>query len=230
MMTANLFHSQKPKNFADCCFAEQAIKDELALYANKQLNGCILLYGQYGTGKSTAAEMIARDRGVNFDDIHFVRVNGSQFGDLRKSSLLQNAMQWGTISNKTPVLIVDEVDVLSNESQIWLRSFIDTWQHRSLIMLTTNYVGNVDGSIRDRCDCLEIKGFTPNQASDVIATVLKDNGLTLDKSLIEQQAVLELNSSDSLLSLRTVGRLCDKLALDAEFHNAPKPNIKLVTI
>ena len=72
----------------------------------------------YGTGKSTSAEMIARDRGADFDDIHFVRVNGSQFGDVRKSSLLQNAMQWGIINHKTPVLIVDEVDVLSKESQI----------------------------------------------------------------------------------------------------------------
>ena len=117
-----------------------------------------------------------------------------------------------------------------NESQIWLRSFINTLQHRSLIILTTDYIGNVDGSIRDGFDCLELKRLTPNQASDVIATVLKDNGLKLDKSLIEQQALLELNSSDSLLSLRTVGRLCDKLALDAQFHNAPKPNMKLITI
>ena len=229
-MNVNLFYSKKPKSFDECCFAEHAIKNELALYADNQLNGCILLYGQYGTGKSTAAEMIARDRGADFDDIHFVRLNGSQFGDVRKSSLLQNAMQWGIINYKTPVLIVDEVDVLSKESQIWLRSFIDTWQHRSLIMLTTNYIGNVDGSIRDRCDCLEIKGFTPTQASDVIMEVLKNNGLKLDKCLIEQQAALELTSSDSLLSLRTVGRLCDKLALDAVSNNAPKPSIKLVTI
>ena len=41
-------------------------------------------------------------------------------------------------------------------------------------------------------------------------------------SRIEQQAQLELSSEDALLSLRTVGRLCDKLALQI---NPPKLSI-----
>ena len=41
-------------------------------------------------------------------------------------------------------------------------------------------------------------------------------------SRIEQQAQLELSSEDALLSLRTVGRLCDKLALQV---NQPKLRI-----
>ena len=218
-MNVNVFYSNKPARFDDCYFAEATIKQELANYANNPLNGCVLLYGAYGTGKSTAVELIARDRGAAKSDIHYVHTNGSQFGELRKSSMLVNAMQWGVINHQTPVLIVDEVDILSKENQLWLRSFIDDWQHRALILLTTNYIGNLDGSIRDRCDCMEVRGFTALQAAELIHTVLAQHDIRIAVSRIEQQAQLELGSEDALLSLRTVGRLCDKLALQL---NPPK--------
>ena len=218
-MSVNVFYSNKPARFDDCYFAEATIKQELANYANNPLNGCVLLYGAYGTGKSTAVELIARDRGAAKSDIHYVQTNGSQFGELRKSSMLVNAMQWGVINHQTPVLIVDEVDILSKENQLWLRSFIDDWQHRALILLTTNYIGNLDGSIRDRCDCMEVRGFTALQAAELIHTVLAQHNIRIAVSRIEQQAQLELGSEDALLSLRTVGRLCDKLALQ---FNPPK--------
>ena len=64
-MTANVFHTNKPQTCADCVFFESAIKQELAAYAYNQLNGGVLLYGAYGTGKSTAVEMIALDRGAS---------------------------------------------------------------------------------------------------------------------------------------------------------------------
>ena len=62
-MSVNVFYSNKPAQFDDCYFAEATIKQELANYANNPLNGCVLLYGACGTGKSTAVELIARDRG-----------------------------------------------------------------------------------------------------------------------------------------------------------------------
>ena len=218
-MSVNIFYSNKPQSFNDCYFAEPTIKQELSSYANNPLNGCVLLYGAYGTGKSTAVELIARDRGAAKSNIHFVHTNGSQFADVRKSSMLVNAMQWGVINHQTPVLIVDEVDIPSKENQLWLRSFIDDWQHRALILLTTNYIGNLDGSIRDRCDCMEVRGFTPLKAAELIHTVLAQHDIRIAVSRIEQQAQLELGSEDALLSLRTVGRLCDKLALQ---FNPPK--------
>jgi replication-associated recombination protein RarA len=224
-MTVNVFYSNKPARFDDCYFAEATIKQELANYANNPLNGCVLLYGAYGTGKSTAVELIARDRGAAKSDIHYVHTNGSQFGELRKNAILNNDMQWGVINHQTPVLIIDEVDVLTKEQQLGLRSFIDDWQHRALILLTTNYIGNLDGSIRDRCDCMEVRGFTALQAAQLIHTVLAQHDINIAVSRIEQQAQLEQSSEDALLSLRTVGRLCDKLALQVR---QPKPALRVV--
>ena len=224
-MSVNVFYSNKPMSFNDCYFSEPTIKQELANYVNKQLNGCVLLYGAYGTGKSTEVELIARDRGAAKADIHYVHTNGSQFGELRKNAILNNAMQWGVINHQTPVLIIDEVDVLTKEQQLGLRSFIDDWQHRALILLTTNYIGNLDGSIRDRCDCMEVRGFTALQAAQLIHTVLAQHDINIAVSRIEQQAQLEQSSEDALLSLRTVGRLCDKLALQVR---QPKPALRVV--
>ena len=227
-MSVNIFHSNKPQSFNDCYFAESTIKQELSSYANNPLNGCVLLYGAYGTGKSTAVELIARDRGAAKSDIHYVHTNGSQFGELRKNAILNNAMQWGVINHQTPVLIIDEVDVLTKEQQLGLRSFIDDWQHRALILLTTNYIGNLEGSIRDRCDCMEVKGFTAQQAARLIYSVWRKYSLALEVGPIQQQAQLKLSREDALLSLRTVGRLFAKLALDAALAALKGSSLRLV--
>ena len=60
---------------------------------------------------------------------------------------------------------------------------------------------------------MEVRGFTALQAAELIHTVLAQHDIRIAVSRIEQQAQLELSSDDALLSLRTVGRLCDKLAL-----------------
>ena len=60
---------------------------------------------------------------------------------------------------------------------------------------------------------MEIRGFTALHASKLIHNVVTQNNIHIPVSHIEQQAQLELSSEDALLNLRTVGRLCDKLAL-----------------
>ena len=69
---------------------------------------------------------------------------------------------------------------------------------------------------------MEVRGFTALQAAELINTVLAQHDIRIAVSRIEQQAQLELGSEDALLSLRTVGRLCDKLAVQV---NQPKLRI-----
>ena len=119
------------------------------------------------------------------------------------------------------MLIVDEVGVLYKENQLWLRSFIDSWQHRALILLPTNYIGNLDGSIRDRCDCMEVRGFTALQAAELIHNVRTQHRINIAMLRILQQAQLEMSSENTLLNLRTVGRLCDKLTMQISQPKLP---------
>ena len=77
-MSVNIFHSNKSQNFNDCYFAEPTIKQKLVSSANNSFNGCVLVYGAYGTGKSIAVGLIARDRGVAKSEIHYVHTIGSQ--------------------------------------------------------------------------------------------------------------------------------------------------------
>ena len=75
---------------------------------------------------------------------------------------------------------------------------------------------------------MEVKGFTTQQAAQLIYSVLQNHNLALEVALIQQQAQLELSSEDALLSLRTVGRLCDKLALDAKTAKPTGSTLRLV--
>lgn len=52
----------QPKQFSDLVFEEECIKQRLFAYASGKRDGHIILYGDYGTGKSTAAKIIALSR------------------------------------------------------------------------------------------------------------------------------------------------------------------------
>ena len=134
-------------------------------------------------------------------------------------------MEWGAINHQTPVFIIDEVGVPSKENQLWLRNFIDDWQHRALILLTTNYIGNLDGSISDKCDCVEVRGFTALQAAQLIHTVLAQKDINISVFRIEQQTQLEFSSGDALLSLSKVRGCVTQLALQL---SQPKPALRIV--
>ena len=72
---------------------------------------------------------------------------------------------------------------------------------------------------------MEVRGCTALQASELIHTLLAQYDIRIAVSRIEQQAQLELSSEDALLSLPTVGRLCDKLALQV---SQTKPSLRIV--
>ena len=111
--------------------------------------------------------------------------------------------------------------MLLKENKLWWCSFIDDWQHPALILLTTDYIGNLDGSICDRSGCTEVGGLTALEASELIHNVLAQHV----NSAVSRMEQLELSSGDALLSLRPVGRLCDKLAMEV---SQPKSTLRIL--
>ena len=74
----------KPQRFTDLVFAHDAVRQKLALYAQYQMHGNLLLHGAYGTAKSVTARVIVQERLIacgipdgNLAQVHALAIKGN---------------------------------------------------------------------------------------------------------------------------------------------------------
>jgi replication-associated recombination protein RarA len=208
-----------PKRFDDIAFADDVMRDDLRAYVtHPNLNGNIMLAGGFGTGKSTIAEIIARER--NGDDISVFEINGADWEKGATLKTIEGTYRYASCQARSPVITINEVDRLKDE-QLKLRSFLDNQKGRGLVIMTTNYIGNVDGGLKDRSDVFPIEGFAPSQAVPIVQRVLKAAGVTLRDADVEEALKREMGKARQL-SLRKIGRIVDKLVLRHQSNLPPK--------
>ena len=125
----------------------------------------ILLWGTWGTGKTTLARMLP-------DLLEQARLGGTAFYDFwscgagaNGSQMLTQAEQrtWGISSNSSRLhyVILDEVDNLTEMAQKQLKA----WMNRKdvVFILTTNYLPKVDKGVQNRCYLIEMNAAHPDE-------------------------------------------------------------------
>jgi replication-associated recombination protein RarA len=212
----SLWSKSTPTCFKDIAFADDYTREDLADYANNpNLAGNIILEGGYGSGKSTIAQIIAKERGGG--SLSVFEFNGEAWSE-DTLSIIENTYAWATTNGDIAVVIINEVDRLKDK-QFKLRDFLDARANKLLVIMTTNHLANIDGSIVDRSDVYYVRGFTPQKAVAVAQNVLQSNGYNFEDADLEQLFKRRLVGDEQELSLRQIGRMVDKLAM----QNAPQP-------
>jgi replication-associated recombination protein RarA len=199
-----------PQTFADLAFADDYTRQDLLDYVQyPQMCGNIILEGGYGSGKSTIAAIIAKER---LGSSHLVlELNGEAWREDTLASL-RGTLNLARVCEEAPIVIVNEADRLKTK-QFELREFLDEHTQRLLVIMTTNHLSNIDGSIVDRSDVFRVRGFEPEQAVAVAQRVLQRCAVTVPDSDLLQLFERSVIGDETELSLRQIGRTVDKLVL-----------------
>lgn len=217
-----------PQTFNDLIFADDYTRQDLYDYVQyPTMCGNIILEGGYGSGKSTIASIIAKDRLGTTPSIY--ELNGQTWADDTVSKL-RGTFNLARVCDEIPVVIINEVDRLKDK-QYELRDFLDEYTQELLVIMTTNHLANIDGSIVDRSDVFRVRGFVPDQAVDVAQRVLKSYGVTVADSDLLQLFERNLIGDETELSLRKIGRTVDKLVLQLGMRPQQprqKPKLKVL--
>ncbi len=149
----------------------------------------ILLYGAFGTGKTTLAKMLPNHIEFGKTKVELVwpeefigcqqGFNGPQVMSLIDSVLSKSSLNTSGLH----YFIIDEVDNLTKLAQQSLKSALNTT--RGVFILTTNNVSQLDRGLLDRSILVEMNAANPSDYLSIASSIVKEVGVTLsDEDLL----------------------------------------------
>jgi len=179
----------EPKTINDIIWgnAESRLRIEDIVSGAEALPHCgksaILLYGVFGTGKTTLANLLpnAIEKGrVNEDlavEADFIACqqgfNGPQVMSLIERVLSKTSFN----ASGLHYFVLDEVDNLTKLAQQSLKSALNT--NRGIFILTTNNISELDKGLKDRCVLVEMNAAAVNDYLPLAKNLVSDMGVVM---------------------------------------------------
>lgn len=185
-MFQNLFvEKYRPKTLTDIVLTDEE-RQYFESLKNKEEIPNLLFAGNPGTGKTTLSKIIATD----ILDCQYLYINASDENgiDTIRSKVIGFAST-KSLDGKLKIVLFDECDALTLDSQKALRNVIEEYSHNTRFIFTCNYLFKIIPALQSRC---QIFSLTPplDGVLNRIVSILKNEGITVPDT--EKQKLVEL--------------------------------------
>jgi len=178
--------SYSPQSVEDCILPTN-VKNTFLQYVNEKQFPNLILAGPAGVGKTSLARALCTAIDA---DLLFVNASLDRgIGEVRT-----NVAQFASCSSMyggTKVVLLDEADNLTQDSQKALRALIEEFQNHCRFILTCNYPHNIIDAIHSRCSVVDFHVRDPGILAPLCGeffkrctNILKSNNIKFDDKVL----------------------------------------------
>ncbi len=184
-----LVEKYRPKSF-DELIGQEHVKKVVIQHIKRYKSGEIdsmphfLFTGPPGTGKTTTAQIIARELYGDNWKLHYLELNASSE---RGIEVIRSEVKYASKQRIGKIIFLDEADSLTLDAQHALRRIMETTAKNCFFILACNDINGIIEPIIDRCVVLYFNKLTHDEIIEVIFRVLDKEGV-------------EYNADEKLLS------------------------------
>lgn len=231
----------------ECVFADKYVEEEVRDFLSPACTDNLLLWGLPGTGKSAVVKAIAYGRysTIKLQEMGAVVLNCKDKEQAKRlnSKYLKGCYNFAILNSDCPILIIDEIDELTDAQQRELTAFIDfssSGDLRSMVLATTN----VD--LRDRTASakafsaallsrfntkLEMRQQQPARFLPLAQRKLSAAQISIDDKALLDVLTQRCDVTSTTIDIRTVQTVVNKLIRQSAKRSnqpPPKPSLRLV--
>ena len=173
----------RPKNIKEYVFRDPAMKTQFEGWIKERSLPNLLFSGAAGTGKTSATKMLFKELDINPLDI--LEINASRtnsIDDVRnKITNFVQMMPFGDYK----VVLLDEGDFLSPNSQGALRGLIEEYHNTARWVITCNYPNRIIPALHSRFQSFHITKIDQTEFTARVAEILIAEGVQFELDTLD---------------------------------------------
>lgn len=199
----------QPQKFNDFVIDSDYIKLLKVMVDMDNLN--ILLIGNTGSGKTSLIDATIREY-YNVDDIPYNNVliinnlkdQGIQY---YRNEVKIFSQTRSNIPFKKKIIVIDDIDLINEQSQQVFRNCIDKYQHNIHFIASCSNIQKVIDALQSRCSIIKIKPFKKDFLNRIFNKIKKNEKINVDKKA--QELILNISNN----SVRQIINYLEKFKL-----------------
>ena len=173
-----LYRKYRPQGFDAVIGQESVVKALKGAISSQAIAHAYLFAGSRGIGKTSIARIFASEIGTTPNDIYEIDAASNRgIDDIRA---LRDAVATLPFESKFKVYIIDEVHMLTKEAFNALLKTLEEPPKHVVFILATTEVNKLPETIVSRCQVFEFKRPTREILKDMVTTVAKKEGFTIE--------------------------------------------------